>query len=384
MKKILIILSVIIICLPAILGNANGGSKEKSTETLANSTTNTEPVVKKDDSSKRTCGNEDPLLYPGEEKHLRNMRQLTFEGENAEAYFNSDGTELILQRHVESDECDQIFIMDLETGKMNMVSTGKGVTTCAYFGYPDNEKIIYCSTHLKQDECPPKVNRMKGYIWRLYPEFDVFLANPDGSDLVQLTDAWGYDAEAAFAHDGSRIVWTSMASGDLDIWTMNPDGSDKKQLTDGYGYDGGPFFSWDSSKIVWRCYYPDTPEEIEKYRKGLEDDSIRPMPLQIWYMNADGSGKKQVTNNGAANFCPFFQPGDNKIIYTSNYKAAFPMDFNLWISDLDGTYAEQVTFYNSFDAFPMFSPDGEKLVFGSNRNQAKMGDTNVFICDWVD
>ncbi|MBU1023606.1 hypothetical protein KKB99_04870 [bacterium] len=322
-------------------------------------------------------------IFPGE-KHFANMRMLTVVGENAEAYWNSDGTKLVLQIHVGDGNCDQIYVMDLETCETELVSTGKGVTTCAYWKYPENDKIIYGSTHLAHNECPKSVERSKGYIWRLHPEYDVFEANPDGTEIKQLTFEPVYDAEATFAHDGSSIIYTSLSTGDLELWTMDPDGSNKKQMTNHLGYDGGAFFSWDGTKIVWRAYYPETDVEKDVYLAGLKENSIRPMPLQIRMMDRDGSNVIQITDNGNANFCPFFMPGDERIIFASNYQGSSIMDFNLWIVDVDGNNLEQLTFYEGFDAFPMFSPDGTKLVFGSNRNQRNDGDTNIFLCDWVD
>jgi len=323
------------------------------------------------------------LIFPGE-VHFANIRQLTFGGENAEAYFSADGTKLILQFHEGDDKCDQIYIMDIESGQINLVSTGGGVTTCSYFQYPNDDKIIYSSTHHYGIECPPKPDQSLGYVWKLYEEFDIFRADPDGSNLEQLTDAWGYDAEGTYAEDGSKIIYTSIQSGDLEIWTMNPDGSDKTMLTDTLGYDGGPWFSHDGTKIVWRAYYPETDEEIADYNSLLAASAIRPMALQIRVMNSDGTNQVQVTDNDAANFGPFWLPDDKRIIFASNFEAASHMDFNLWIVNEDGTGMERVTYYDGFDGFPMFSPDGTKFVFASNRFQAKSGDTNIFICDWVE
>jgi Tol biopolymer transport system component len=323
------------------------------------------------------------LIYPGE-MHFKNLRQLTFSGENAEAYFSADGKRLIFQAHDGPGLCDQIYILDLETMETRMVSTGDGVTTCSYFQYPDDQKIIYASTHLAAKECPPPPDYSRGYIWKLHPGYDIFQANPDGSQLVRLTDAPGYDAEGTYAEDGSRIVYTSMASGDLEIWTMKPDGSDKQMLTDRLGYDGGAFYSHDGSKIVWRAYYPETPEEIADYKALLADNSIRPMALQIRVMNADGSGKIQVTHNEAANFGPYFFPDDKRIIFSSNMDDPRGRNFELYAVNVDGSGLERITQYEGFDGFPMFSPDGRYFVFASNRNAAKEGDTNIFICEWVD
>ncbi len=319
-----------------------------------------------------------------EETHFKNLRQLTFSGENAEAYFSADGTKLILQAHDGKGLCDQIYIMDLASGEVELVSTGDGVTTCAYFQYPDDDKIVYASTHLADKACPPPPDYNKGYIWKLHEDYDIFRADPDGSNLERLTDTPRYDAEATYAKDGSQIVYTSISSGDLEVWTMNPDGSNKVQLTDKLGYDGGPFFSHDGKKIVWRAFYPETEAEISEYSQLLADNSIRPMNLQIRVMNTDGSHKTQITDNAAANFAPFFFPDDKRIIFCSNMAGPQGRNFDLWAVDVDGSNLERITYFDGFDGFPLFSPNGKYFVFCSNRNQAREGDTNVFICEWVD
>lgn len=326
----------------------------------------------------------DELIYPGE-KHFKNIRQLTFSGENAEAYFSSDGKKLIFQGHDGENLCDQIYILDLVNGHVQLISTGDGVTTCSFFEYPSDGKIVYASTHHYGKECPSPPDFSRGYIWKLHPEFDIFRANPNGSELIQLTNAPGYDAEATYDFSGSgRIVYTSLESGDLEVWTMNSDGSDKKQLTNKLGYDGGPFFSHDGKKIVWRAYYPETEAEIADYMHLLEISAIRPMALQIRVMDADGSNKIQVTDNTAANFGPFFFLNDERIIFCSNMGSESGREFDLWAINIDGTNLEQITFYQGFDGFPIFSPDGKYFVFCSNRNNAKKGDTNIFICEWMD
>ena len=321
------------------------------------------------------------LIIDGEIR-FKNISQLTFSGENAEAYFSPDGKKLIYQAHDGDSLCDQIYIMDIETRKIDLVSNGEGVTTCSFFQYPNAEKIIYSSTYLDDPACPPKPDFSMGYIWKLYPGYDIFSANVNGSNPARLTSTPGYDAEATYSFDGKKIIYTSLNSGDLELWTMNPDGRDKKQLTNKLGYDGGAFYNHDRSKIIWRAYYPQTDKEISEYKKLLSDNSIRPMALQLWLMNADGSNKKQVTNNGSANFGPFFFPKDNKIIFSSNMHDPKGRDFDLYSVNIDGSGLERITYFNGFDGFPMFSPNGKYLVFASNRNQKNSGDTNLFICEW--
>ena len=321
------------------------------------------------------------LIINGED-HFKNISQLTFSGENAEAYFSPDGKKLIFQGHDGDDLCDQIYIMNIETREIDLVSNGQGVTTCSFFQYPNAEKIIYSSTFLDDSACPPKPDYSRGYVWKLYPGYDIFSANLNGSNPTPLTSSPGYDAEATYSFDGKKIIYTSLISGDLELWTMNSDGSDKKQLTDRLGYDGGAFYSHDGSKIIWRAYYPQTEKEISSYKYLLSENSIRPMALQLWVMNADGSNKKQITNNSSANFGPFFFPKDDQIIFSSNMNDPKGRDFDLYSIKIDGSGLERITYFEGFDGFPMFSPNGKYLVFASNRNQKKQGDTNLFICEW--
>src|SRR6266478_9140812 len=258
-----------------------------------------------------------PAAPPQPEKHLRNIHQLTFGGQNAEAYFSADGKKLIFQSTRDNVKCDQIFVMNIDGSDPHMISTGKGRTTCSFF-YPDGKKILYSSTHLGGADCPPKPDYSRGYVWGIYPSYDIFTANPDGSDLRQLTTTPGYDAEATISTDGKKIVFTSIRNGDLDIFTMDADGSNVKQLTHELGYDGGPFWSYDGKKIVYRAEHPQTPEQVKDYKALLARGLIRPGNLELWVMNADGSGKHQVTRNGAANFAPYWLPDGKRIVFSSN------------------------------------------------------------------
>lgn len=331
----------------------------------------------------RPAGAESKSLGTPQEKHLRNIRQLTFGGENAEAYFSADGKKLIFQSTRDELGCDQIFEMNIDGSAVRMLSTGKGRTTCSYF-LPNGKRIVYSSTHAASPDCPPKPDFSRGYVWALYPSFDIYSARPDGTDLKPLASAPGYDAEATIAPNGKKIVFTSVRDGDLDIYTMDPDGKNVKRLTDAVGYDGGPFFSSDSNWIVYRAHHPATDKDKQDYLQLLKEGLIRPTALEIWVMKADGSAKRQVTNNGKANFAPYFFPDGKRIIFSSNMKDPRGRDFDLFAINVDGTGLEQITFNETFDGFPMFSPDGKKVVFASNRNAARQGDTNIFIADWVD
>ncbi|HDS00890.1 MAG TPA: hypothetical protein ENO22_11645 [candidate division Zixibacteria bacterium] len=342
------------------------------------------------------CGGEEPrqeeqesaavseanLINPGEEKYLANVKQLTFGGENAEAYFSYDADKLIFQSTRDSLECDQIYMMNSDGSDVRLVSTGKGRTTCAFIA-PDGGKIVYASTHLADPQCPPPPDMSRGYVWALYPGYDIFRADPDGSDLERLTDNPYYDAEAVYSPDGSRLVFTSLRDGDLDIYTMNPDGSDVKRITSELGYDGGAFFSLDGEWLVYRAHHPRDSAEVADYMYNLSRNLIRPGELEIFIVRSDGTGRKQITDLGGANFCPYFHPDGKRIIFASNHHTG-DMNFDLFMINVDGTSLKQITFEADFDGFPMFSHDGKRLVFASNRNQSEPGETNIFIADWQD
>jgi TolB protein len=331
----------------------------------------------------------DSLTVPGE-KHLRNVRQLTFGGTNAEAYFSADDKSLIFMHSGAGVPCDQMYTMPVDTpdGKPpvpKLVSTGKGRTTCGYF-FPAGDRILFSSTHAASAECPPRPDYSHGYVWPIYSSYEIYTAKPDGSDLRRLSNAPNsYNAESTISRDGKKIVFTSTRNGDLDIFTMNADGTDVRQLTHELGYDGGAFFSDDGKKIVYRSQQPKTPEEIADYKDLLSRNLIRPGNLEIWVMDADGSHKRQVTHNGAANFAPYFFPGGKRIIFASNVaNQKDPSGFDLYAINVDGTGLEQITYHPDFDAFPMFTSDGKRLVWASNRNGKAPHETNIFIADWAE
>ena len=323
------------------------------------------------------------VVLHGHERHLGDLRQLTFGGENAEAYFSGDGRKLIFQSTRDRLGCDQIFTMNSDGSDTRMVSTGRGRTTCAYYS-PDGTRIVYASTHVGDEICPEPPPPPPPYVWAVYESFDIFSARPDGSDLERLTSTRGYDAEATYSPDGRKIVFTSVRDGDLDIYSMNSDGSDQRRLTFELGYDGGPFYSPDSKRICFRASRPATKAAKKRYRELLAQGLVQPSRLEIYVMDADGGNIRQVTNNGAANFCPFFHPSGKKIIYASNKGDPKMRNFDLYLIDTASGEDEQITFDPTFDGFPMYSPDGSQLVWASNRNSKICGETNVFIADWVE
>jgi TolB protein len=328
------------------------------------------------------AGDPPGLLHP-DEVHLTNLRQLTFGGENAEGYWSPDGRSIILQSTREGTPCDQEFILDVESGKTRLASTGKGRTTCGYF-FEGGRRILYASTHLAAPECPPRPDFSRGYVWPMYESYDIVSTRTDGSDLKRLTDTPGYDAEATVSPDGTTIVFTSARDGDLEIYTMRTDGTEVRRLTDEPGYDGGPFFSPDGKRIVYRRDASSDEEHLKRYRELLAGGLYAPGALEIWVMDRDGSNKRQVTRLGAASFAPYFYPDGKRIIFSSNHPEPKGRNFDLYLVRDDGTGLERVTTEPTFDGFPMFSPDGKRLVFASNRGAKVRGETNLFVADWVE
>ncbi len=332
----------------------------------------------------------DSILYSSE-KHFKNIRQLTFAADNAEAYFSFNDKKITFQSNNKAwtQGCDQIFTMPIQgfdtREKMpKMISTSEGRTTCSYY-MPNNKDILFASTHLGAKTCPVEASRSGGkYLWNIYDTYDIFVSNQKGKIIKRLTDTPGYDAEATISPKGDLIVFTSTRSGDLELWTMNIDGSNPKQITSGLGYDGGAFFSPDGKKLVFRASRPQTEVEIKEYKTLLADGLVAPTNMEIYTCNIDGSDLKQITHLGKANWAPYFHPSGNKIIFSSNHAGSRGFNFNLFMINTDGTGLEKISADNTFDAFPMFSHDGKKIIFSSNRNNHGTRDTNLFIADWVE
>ena len=360
----LLIVSVIASCKKEVkrAENESAGSAEKTTTVVLDPATN------------------DTLIYP-EEKHFKSIRQVTFGGDNAEAYWSFDDSKLIFQSNYKNwgVNCDQMFLMNAEETFKDkqppMISTGKGRTTCSYF-LPDGKHIVYGSTHLKDENCPEVPLKRDGkYVWPVYLE---------GNITAQLTNEPGYDAEATVSPKGDKIVFTSMRSGDLELYTMDIDGKNVKQITNELGYDGGAFFSPDGSKLIFRASRPRTEKEIKEYKDLLAQGLVQPTEMELFICNADGSELRQLTHLGNANWAPFFHPSGEKILFSSNFEAERGFPFNLYLIDIDGKNLERVTHGRTFDAFPVFSNDGKKLAFSSNRNNGGGRDTNLFIAEWQD
>ncbi|MEA2599984.1 MAG: hypothetical protein QOF89_976 [Acidobacteriota bacterium] len=325
----------------------------------------------------------EPSLDP-REVHLAGLVQLTRQGENAEAYWAPDGRELVLQSTHPPYACDQIFRLRADgTGSPVLVSTGKGRTTCSYFT-ADAKRILFSSTHAASPDCPPTPDRSHGYVWAIYPTYEIYSAKPDGSDLVRLTDNQAYDAESTVCAKDGAVIFTSTRDGDLDLYRMDAGGKNVKRLTDAPGYDGGAFFSPDCTKIVWRASRPQPGTELEDYKRLLAQGLVRPSKLELWVANADGSEARQVTYLGAASFAPSFFPSGNRLLFSSNYGDPKGREFDIWAINLDGTGLERITWTPGFEGFPLFSPDGTRLAFSSNRNQSEPGETDVFVARWVD
>jgi len=320
-------------------------------------------------------------LAAAQPAHLSDMRQLTHGGQNAEAYWSPDGKRLVFMTTRPPYECDQIFVMNADGSGQHLVSTGKGRTTCAYF-LKDNKHIVYSSTHLASPACPASPDRSKGYVWGVFPSYDVFLATDDGKIEKQLTNAPGYDAETTVNWKTGLLLFTSLASGDLDLWTMHADGTNKKQITKTVGYDCGAVFSRDGRKIVWRSNYPKTPETMDKYKSLLAENLTAPMKMEIMVADADGSNARQITNFGCASFAPAFTPDGKKIIFSSNKHECDSRKFELYMSNVDGSGLEQVTNFGGFTSFPEFSPDGKTLVFCSDRDAKERYEFNIFTAKW--
>jgi TolB protein len=330
----------------------------------------------------------DQLIEPGE-THFAHLWQVTRGVENAaEGYWSFAGDRLTYQATPRGGGgCDRIFLTPRGgSSSPELVSQAGGITTCSYF-LPGDSAVLYASTHAFQSDCPPKPDMSQGYVWIVHPEYDIYVHDLASGAERALTSTFGYDAEATISPRGDRIVFTSTRSGDLELWTCDLDGGRLAQVTHTPGYDGGAFFSHDGASLVFRStlFTPGKEdEEIAGYRKLLSQWKVRPTRMEIMLIRPDGSGRRQLTNLGKANFAPYFFPDDRRVIFASNHKdpSRSARNFDLFAIGVDGKGLEQITFYGAFDAFPMFSPDGRWLAFASNRGGTTPEETNLFVAEW--
>ena len=327
-----------------------------------------------------TAGQGHAVTPQAGETHFASIRQVTFGGENAEAYFSRDGQWLTFQSTRDGRACDQQYVMRIDGSDLKRVSNGNGKTTCGWF-LPDGQRLFFASSHAHDSTCPPKPDPSKGYVWGL-DRFDIYTSNRDGTGLRRLTNYNVYTAEGVLSPDGKRIVFTSLKDGDLDIYTMNVDGTDVRRLTTTPGYDGGPWWSPDGTKIAYRAWHPPDSAGLADYKGLLAQRIVRPGRMELWVMNADGSNQRQITNLGGANFGPSWTPDGRRIVFSSNYKNPRSRNFELYLVNLDGSGLEEITHHEEFDGFPMFSPDGKRIVWASNRGNSGTGETNLFIAEW--
>lgn len=321
------------------------------------------------------------------EVHLTNLRQLTHGGQNAEAYWNPEGTKITYQARLPGFPDEQIFTMFPDGSGKTLVSTGLGRSTCSYFS-PDGRYIYFSSTHEKNEGAQRSLDMSKGYVWKVNPQFSLYRRNTNsifGKAAVNIETVLRkreYIAETTIAPNGEYMTFTGLFDGDLEIYRSDLDGKNIKRLTDEYGYDGGPFVSWDSKKIVYRRDDIESDAERADYLSLLKENLVRPGKLEIWIMDANGKNKRQVTRLGAASFAPFLHPNNRQIIFSSSYGDPRGREFDLFVINVDGTGLKRVTHSPEFDGFPMFSRDGKKLLWSSNRFGSVRGETNVFVADW--
>lgn len=315
--------------------------------------------------------------------HLRNIRQLTFDGTHAEAYWSPDGKKLVLQAVRPGDKADQVYVMDPETGALERVSSGEGKCTCAYF--LSDGRLVWSTTKFSGSEPPPPPDRSKGYRWPLYRDFEI-VVNENGK-LTRLTENDGYDAESTLSPDGKRIVFMSHRGGGFGIYTMNVDGTDVRKVTRRRCYTGGPFFSPDGNSLVYRAMYPANDRDEKMLDRMIRERALIPykgMVIEIYVARTDGSEERAITDLGRISFAPHYHPGGDRVIFTSDARAQGRGVYHLYIVKTDGSGLEQITSREGFDGFPHFSPDGKRLVWISDRNATRRNELNVFIAEWRD
>ncbi len=315
------------------------------------------------------------------ERHLRNIRQLTFEGVNTRPTISPDDRYLAFQAHgVKPNSCDQIYRMPLSGIPAGRISSGKGRATGAAFLRSD--EIVYSSTQAVDNGACPAPPSVKD-VWRLDKGAELYISDTNGKAVRQLKgNPAHYNGEAAVSPNGGRIIFTSTRTGDPELFSMNPDGSALKQLTHHVGFDGDASYSPMGNEIVFSGSRPKRPA-LAEYKKSLAKGYADRWPSEIYVMNIDGSGERELTHLAGANYAPCWMPDGTHILFTSNHLDPTGKAFDLFMIKSDGTGLERITHGGGFNGFPVFTRDGKHLVFCSSRNATHPNDVNIFLADWV-
>lgn len=326
-----------------------------------------------------------------EARLLTSIRQLTFGGKRAgEGYFGRDGKTMVFQsERMAENPFFQIYVLDLDTGDIDRVSTGIGKTTCSWL-HPDGHSVLFASTHedpkagekQKEELELRSQNKQRRYAWDYDDSYDLFVADRQSKSIVKkLTNSRGYDAEGSWSPDGSQIAFSSNrhafesplskeeqekfdrdASWQADIYIMQADGSRVTRLTNTLGYDGGPFFSPDGQRICWRRF---------------DEEGAT---AEIFTMNIDGSDVKQLTQLKHLSWAPYYHPSGDYLIFSTN-RHGFD-NFELYLVSADGSSIARVTHTPGFDGLASFDPSGKRMTWTSNRTSNKT--SQIFLADWND
>jgi len=318
---------------------------------------------------------------------IENVKQLSFQGDNGEAYFNSDDSKVIFQSKRNNNNCDKLYIVDINGNNLTEFVANDGAFTCAYFSL-DDRYIFFSSTMHLGSECPEiyKDPNPRKYIWPLR-DYEIF--RYDNGAVKQLTNYSGYNAETTTHPFEEKVIFTSLRDGDINLFEMDYNGENVKQITSEYGYDGGAFYSPNGENIVWRAWYPTSDEEISMWKNNLAKKFIESVPLDIYVAKNDGSEKQRLTSNGATNWAPSWHPDGKHIVFSSNMDDwredynAYGSNFELYMINIATKTLTRLTNNDTFDSFSVFSKNGKKIVFSSNRDAENPRNTNIFIADIV-
>ena len=320
--------------------------------------------------------------------YLENTRQLTFNGDNGEAYFSPDDKYFVFQSKRDGNLCDKIYTMTVDGDDIKMIDENRGAFTCSYYSL-DGKKIFFSSTMQDSINCPEvyKDPNPRKYIWPLR-NFDIY--SMSSNKIKNLTNSYGYDAEATVHPYEEKIIFTSKRNGDIDLYEMNYEGLELKRITKDFGYDGGAFYSPDGERIVWRAWYPENDNERMMWANNLANNYIEAVPLNIYISKRDGSEKIKLTNNGATNWSPSWHPSGDYIVFSSNMDDwleahnSYGPNFELYLIEINTGKLSRLTYNKTFDSFPVFSNSGKKIVYSSNRDANNPRQTNIFISDFIE